>query len=430
MTAQTPRTLTDGETSLIEAFAAADWLPGNGNDRAARIAAIQTIKENGLPTKRVEAFHYTDLRASLAKGYAPSKRPNYDMASHAMLDYQRLIPAIRLPMVNGHYFADMADDLPDGVSVEPGIQMRAVGADKEVLANAVESLNTAFVTDGIKISFAAGSTIDGNIGIANSYVGDNRGMAVTRNSVQVGKDATGRIVDRFCGNNGVAYLSSSLVDITLQEGATLNYTLVIEEGDEAQRLSRLNVEMNDGSTLNLFILNANGKLVRQELNFDVVGENVNLNISGVNLIGGDAHIDVTSRITHHAPNTNSTEIFRNVATGRGRGVFQGQINVKQVAQLTDARMACNTLLLSDECDFSAKPELEIFADDVQCAHGATVTDLEESYLFYLMARGISHTTAERMLIKAFVVEIVEDLDDAALVEALDGRIDHWMETHV
>ena len=111
-------------------------------------------------------------------------------------------------------------------------------------------------------------------------------------------------------------------------------------------------------------------------------------------------------------------------------MFQGQINVRQAAQLTDARMACNTLLLSDDCDFSAKPELEIFADDVQCAHGATVTDLEDSYMFYLMARGISETRARQMLIKAFVAEIVEELDDDDLVESLEARIDAWMETHV
>ena len=430
MTSNTQRTLTDAETSLVEAFSTADWLPGNANIRAVRMAAIQTLKENGLPTRRVEAFHYTDLRARFAKGYTPSKRPNYDMAAHAMLDYERLIPAIRLPVVNGHYFADLADDLPEGVSVEPGIQMKAAGAEEESPANAVKNINSAFVSDGIKISFAAGSSVIGNIGIANSYVGEANGMAVTRNTIDVGENASGRIVDRFCGNDGVAYLSSSVVNITLEEGATLDYTLVIEEGDLAQRLARLSVELKDNTTLNLFVLNGGGKLVRQEIHFEVMGEGVNLNISGINLIGGDAHVDVTSVINHHSPSTNSTETFRNVATGRGKGVFQGQINVAQAAQLTDARMACNTLLLSDECEFSAKPELEIFADDVQCAHGATVTDLEESYMFYLMARGISRTKARQMLIKAFVAEIVEELDDETLVDALEARIDAWMENHV
>ncbi|MEO1398337.1 MAG: SufD family Fe-S cluster assembly protein, partial [Pseudomonadota bacterium] len=115
---------------------------------------------------------------------------------------------------------------------------------------------------------------------------------------------------------------------------------------------------------------------------------------------------------------------------RGRGVFQGQIRVAQPAQLTDARMACNTLLLSDDCDFSAKPELEIFADDVQCAHGATVADLEPSYLFYLRARGIQEDAARRMLVKAFVNEVVEELENETLVEALEGVIDDWMLRHV
>ena len=251
-----------------------------------------------------------------------------------------------------------------------------------------------------------------------------------RTSIVAEAGSTCRLIDRAVGPDEVLYLHSSVVDIQIGDKATVNYVLSIEEGDAAQRLAQLNVSIGAEATLNLFILNAGGKLVRQEINFDVVGENANLNISGVNLVGGDAHIDVTSSITHHVPHTNAEEVFRNVATERGNGVFQGQINVRQAAQLTDARMACNTLLLSDDCGFSAKPELEIFADDVQCAHGATVTDLEDSYMFYLMARGISENTARRMLIRAFVAEIVEELEDEALIEALENRIDIWMERHV
>jgi len=195
-------------------------------------------------------------------------------------------------------------------------------------------------------------------------------------------------------------------------------------------LARMNIVVGEGAKLTLFVMNAGGKFIRQELDFTVAGEGSELNISGINLIGDKAHIDVTSRITHNVPSTNSTEIFRNVVTDAGRGVFQGQIKVAQAAQLTDARMACNTLLLSEECDFSAKPELEIFADDVQCAHGATVTDLEEQYLFYLKSRGIPEREARRLLIRAFVVEIVENLDEEAIIGVLDSRIDAWMSRHV
>ena len=130
-----------------------------------------------------------------------------------------------------------------------------------------------------------------------------------------------------------------------------------------------------------------------------------------------------------SPNCVSSETFRNVVFDRAHGVFQGQIRVAPTAQKTDAKMSCNTLLLSDHCDFSAKPELEIFADDVQCGHGATVTDIEEDHLFYLKTRGISERKARAMLVKAFIAEIVEELEDEMLIEALEERFETWLDNH-
>ncbi len=152
-------------------------------------------------------------------------------------------------------------------------------------------------------------------------------------------------------------------------------------------------------------------------------------LRGVNLLAGDTHTDVTMVLDHAVPETTSTEIIRNVVTGRARGVFQGRINVAKYAQKTDAKMACNTLLLSDEGEFSTKPELEIFADDVQCGHGATVTEIDHNHLFYLMARGIDEKTARGLLVKAFVAEVIEDLEDEALVEALEAMLDDWFAAH-
>ncbi len=146
-------------------------------------------------------------------------------------------------------------------------------------------------------------------------------------------------------------------------------------------------------------------------------------------MGGETHTDVTFTMGHDVPNTTSTEIIRNVLFDRARGVFQGQIRVAPDAQKTDAKMACNTLLLSDDADLSAKPELEIFADDVQCGHGATVTDIDATQFYYLQARGIPAPKARALLIKAFVAEVVEELDDEPLVEALEGVIEAWLDKH-
>lgn len=420
MTAHTPRILTDGETALFAAYDAAK----PAGFETARDAAIEALRGSGLPTRRIEAFHYTDLRALLRGQFQIAERPSEDAAREIGARFPHLVEdAAVLHFRDGHYF-DWGEELPAGVSVDDALP------DLTDADDAVAQLNTAFATSGATITIAQDAEVERTVGIAHAHTGAENTIAAMRTSIVAEAGSTCRLIDRAVGPDEVLYLHSSVVDIQIGDKATVNYVLSIEEGDAAQRLAQLNVSIGAEATLNLFILNAGGKLVRQEINFDVVGENANLNISGVNLVGGDAHIDVTSSITHHVPHTNAEEVFRNVATERGNGVFQGQINVRQAAQLTDARMACNTLLLSDDCGFSAKPELEIFADDVQCAHGATVTDLEDSYMFYLMARGISENTARRMLIRAFVAEIVEELEDEALIEALENRIDIWMERHV
>ena len=424
MTAHTPRILTDAETNLLEATPRSDALAG--------------VTEFGLPTRRVEAWHYTDLRALMPKGFAPMAEPQMQESKEALAGHERLMDSIRLPFINGHFSTlrnvqkALEADLPKSVTIKEltAGELSAMSAFGEDKANAVGWINATFATSGLSIHIKPNSTVERPLGLSNLFVNAENGVAATRHAVTFKAFSTATIIDRTLGPNDTAYLNSSVVDLTVEEGANATWIIDQEEGDAATRLARLSVRLEKNATLTLFVMNAGGKLIRQELDFVVAGEGAELNIHGINLIGGEAHIDVTSRIIHDVPNTNSSETFRNVATGRGRGVFQGQIKVAQAAQLTDARMACNTLLLSDECDFSAKPELEIFADDVQCAHGATVADLEESYLFYLRARGISEVTARRMLVKAFVAEVLEELESEDLAAALDMRIDAWMARHV
>ncbi len=431
MNAPAPRLFTEAETSLIAAYDSISDVEARGPDRSqARSAALSALQKVGLPTRRVEAFHYTDLRSLLSGEFSGAARPSAGDASEWAADYNRLVNAIRLPFINGHYFSDLADNLPEGVMVLPGAATSDQAHDYNDPANTVDTINTLFAHDGLTIEIDADVTIDTPIGIANQYRGGEPAVAASRNRVELAKGATATLVDRSVGPDGVGYLTSQINELVVGEGANATWVIANTEGDAANRLARLDVRMEKDAKLTLFVLNAGGKLVRQELNFIVAGEGVDLNISGANLVGGETHVDVTSAILHEMPNTTATETFRNVATGRGNGVFQGQIRVAQPAQLTDARMACNTLLLSDDCGFSAKPELEIFADDVQCAHGATVSDLEESYLFYLRARGISETRARQMLVRAFVAEVIEELENEELVEAIERHMDSWMETHV
>jgi len=184
--------------------------------------------------------------------------------------------------------------------------------------------------------------------------------------------------------------------------------------------------LQEGAKLTLFIVNAGVKLLRQEVNVDVAGRGGDFQLRGINLLNGRSHTDITMDVQHVEEASTSTEILRNVVMGRARGVFQGMIRVNQQAQKTDARMSCNSLILSDEAEFDAKPELEIFADDVACGHGATVVDINHEHLFYLMARGIPEPQARGLLIKAFVNELAEEIEDENLQQTIKSVIDTWL----
>ncbi|MCK5749582.1 MAG: Fe-S cluster assembly protein SufD [Oricola sp.] len=422
MTVQSKLPLTAAETALVGQFGAQfGSLPGNAEVVKLRDRAIQAIKENGLPTRRVEAWHYTDLRRLLAKlpGYAPSGEAQ---------DPERIVDgAARLVLRNGKVAAtesvesltvrSMSDALRADVS---GVTMNDHG-----VHDATGLINSAFVTDGFVINVESGAKIAKPVELQSLHEG---GQVHVRNSVTIGEGASVTVFDRHAGSD-TDVLETAVTELKLRKGAEALWVTIQETGDAATHLSQMNVTLEEDAKLTLFIVNLSGKVVRQEINGDVVGEGADLTFRAVNLIGDDAHCDITLSLGHLVPNTTSTETVRNVVTGKAQGVFQGQIRVDRIAQKTDAQMACNTLLLSDDAGFSTKPELEIFADDVVCAHGATVAEIDEDHLFYLMARGISEKTARGLLIKAFVTEIVEELENEPLIEALEARIDRWLEVH-
>ncbi|RVA16328.1 Fe-S cluster assembly protein SufD, partial [Mesorhizobium sp. M7A.F.Ca.CA.004.11.2.1] len=178
-------------------------------------------------------------------------------------------------------------------------------------------------------------------------------------------------------------LGSSVSQLVLGEGAEVTWLIVQEQPETAAHLAQFKAHIGKNAKLTLFVMNAGGRLVRQEIMVRTTGEGADFKLRGINLLAGDTHTDVTMVLDHAVPHTTSTEVIRNVVTGKARGVFQGRINVHQYAQKTNAKMACNTLLLSDDGEFSTKPELEIFADDVICGHGATVTEIDHNHLFYL-----------------------------------------------
>jgi Fe-S cluster assembly protein SufD len=413
-----PRTA--AETALLQTFDARfPDLPGDSRVWEKRRDAVEQLKA-GLPNRKVEFWHYTDLKRLLAK--VPAFDPAAGVKEIApLLGGSAVLPILngvagKAAAVEGATVATVAEKLADG-AIAPAL--KPAGPD-----DAIGAINVALAADGWVVRIADGAVIGSPVELQNVQAG---GQVHARFAVHVGNEAKATIVERQTGSGDA--LVSSVANVVVGDNAELVWLIVQDQPDGATHLGQFNAWIGKNARLTLFIMNAGGKLVREEVRVDARGEGGEFKLRGVNLLAGSTHCDVTLVLDHSAPATNSTEIVRNVVTDRAEGAFQGQIRVAQPAQKTDARMACNTLLLSDEGGFSAKPELEIFADDVQCGHGATVAEIDRNHLFYLMARGIDERTARGLLVKAFVAEVIEEMEDEGIVEALEARLDGWFADH-
>ena len=421
MNIQTSKPRTPAESALIDSFATRmGELPGNGDVVIARDNALEELKIHGLPSRRIESWHYTDFR-TLLKGVADFNPTAGTNALPALLAGSSIIAAsngaaLDAKAPEGVTLTAVRDALADG-SLVPQLTVR--GTD-----DTIGQINAAYVSDGWALSIADDVELEAPLELQNIQ---KTGQGHTRFPVEIGSNVKATIIERQSGGEGDAF-STSVSHVSVGDGADVIWVILRDFG-QATQLAQFNATIGAGSKLTLYIVNAGGKLVRQEVHLTVAGEDSDFELRGLNLLSDDSHTDITMTVAHLVENTRSTQIIRNVVKDRARGVFQGMIRVAQIAQKTDARMACNTLLLSDDGEFDAKPELEIFADDVACGHGATVTELSKDYLFYLMARGVPENEARGLLIKAFIAEIIEELENEALVEALEDVLSNWLAAH-
>ncbi len=423
MNIQTARPRTPAETTLIDGFVdQIGVLPGNAAIVNARDNALEVFKTNGLPSRRVEAWHYTDMR-TLLKSVAPA----YASDAKALKLAPLLNDSAIITISNG---VAVSNAEIDGVTVENVKQLLSEGKLADTLVpfgddDTIGQINSAYVRDGYAITIADNTEMDTILEIQNLQ---GAGQTHIRIPVQIGNNVKATIIERHQGGADGS-LSSFVDQLIVGDNCDILWIIERELDDAATQLAQFKAKMGAKTRLTLFIMNTSGKLVRQEVHVDVEGEDSDFELRGLNLLADDSHTDITMVVNHLVENTRSVEIVRNVLKDKACGVFQGMLKVAQIAQKTDARMACNSLLLSDDAEFDAKPELEIFADDVACGHGATVTEINEEHLFYLMARGISESEARALLIKAFIAEIIEELENEQLVEALEDILSKWLVAH-
>jgi Fe-S cluster assembly protein SufD len=430
MNAEVRAMKTDAERALAAAYEAArDRLPGLA---ALRAEAFDRFASQGLPHRRVEEWKYTDLRALMREAYplapppdaAAKARAKSAGAAFAGVDCRRLV------FVDGSFAPELSD-----LTAEPGLTIASMA---EALAtgdalvaqhvgkvfateDAAVALNTALMGDGAVVRIAKGAVLDRPIHLVFAAGGDRPSSVFLRSLVVVEDEGRAVLIDDHDG--GVAQVNAAL-DLVVGAGARVDYVKLTR--GRGLHVGSLLAAAGAGATVNTFALVSDVGVARNQNFIRFAGEGTRAAIRGVSLLRGKEHADTTLLIEHAAGRCESREQFRSVLDDESRGVFQGKIVVKPHAQKTDAKMMTRALLLSDAAEAYNKPELEIFADDVVCGHGATASAPSEELKFYLMSRGISQAEAEALLVQAFIGEVVEEVAHEGIRDALLFAARKWL----
>jgi Fe-S cluster assembly protein SufD len=435
MTAE-PRLLrTQAEKDILDRFAAAHP-HDSGSIAALRSEAFTRFEKAGLPHRRVEAYRYTDLRA-LLRQMPPAPAPvGFDVALAASVSPASLAPVERrrLVFVNGRLHEALSDGAEAGVTLHPFATVLAHGfvvgerLGISPLANEdpIVGLNTAFMTDGAVIRVGVGKKIATPIELVHAAAGPAAASHL-RHVIEVEAGAEVTFLETFQGPAGSAYHTNAMTELRLADGAKVTWVKLQTEAFAASHFSTLVVSLGEKAALDHFALGAGASVARSQLFVTYAGEHATLSTRGATLLDGRRHADTTLVVDHAVPHGTSREQYKAVVDGDGRSVFQGKIIVRQHAQKTDGKMSSNAILLSEAAEAMNKPELEIFADDVVCGHGATTGEIDERLKFYLMSRGIPAPEAEKLLIVAFLGEAIDAIENEALREAVASHVDLWLD---
>lgn len=419
--------------AVSDLFASAESrLPGSPSVIAARREAFETYERLGLPHRRIEEWKYTDLRAlvgemlplAAAPDAAALKRAAEAVKEHAIAGARKLV------LVDGVFAAELSD--VKALAAEAGFKTlretleKDAGLLKTVPTDAVIALNAAMATDGVVLSIADGAQLAAPIQIIHIATATSA-SAFTRSQVAIGKGVRATIVESFVAAGAKAYQINDAVLVTAGDDADVAHIRLMDDAPDAVNVTSHFVTVGANVKFNFFNMTTGAAVSRLQGFITLAGEGSELSINGVNLLQKTEHGDTTLVVDHAVPNCVSREVFRAVIDDRAHSVFQGRIIVRPDAQKTDGKMMTRALLLSDEAEADNKPELEIFADDVSCGHGATAGALDESLLFYLKARGLPETQAQALLIQAFVGEAIEQIADDVLREHVIGIAERWLE---
>lgn len=391
-----------------------------------RTSAHESMASMGWPSMRDEAWRYTDTRA-IAKTEFSSADPAVTTDLDALEPYLLEQDMPRMVFVDGVYQPALStaassdgvqiDRLADVIADSPDRLEGRLAAHADWSDDPANALSTMMITDGVMVEIAAGTTMDAPLHVI--YLSSGHGQPISihpRILVVAGDGSTGTVIETHAGHTDHTILTTPVTELVAGNDVNLDHYRMVREGSNTWHLGDLAMNQGSGSEVSSCVLAFDGPMIRSRMRATLAGENGNAILHGLALGNGSRHIENLLRVNHMVPNCRSREEFKHVLDDKSSAAFTGRIYVAEGAQKTDAVQTNRNLVLTETGKAVARPQLEIYADDVKCTHGATTGELDPEAMFYLQARGVPTDAARGMLIQAFAGEILDDVRPRTLRE--------------
>ncbi len=399
--------------------------------RAQREAGARAFEQLGLPTTKVEDWHYTSVASLADASFVPMNGDASGVTQEQLAPYLFSTSWPTLVFVNGVHAPSLSSigELPDGIRVLPMAQAmttlgdqvaRQLGTAAPADRDGFTALNASFLGEGAVVHVAKEMVIDTPVHLlfvtTDNGVG---GMQHPRVLLYAERHAKATVIESWVGLTDGEYFSNTVSEVMVEDGATLNHLKIQREGRNAYHISTIEARQGRDSHYVSFCFTTGAQLSRTNIYTVLDGEGCGTTLNGLTMLDGNQHGDVQTRIEHARPQCFSRQIYKSVLDETSHGVFNGKVFVQAIAQQTDGKQTNNTLLLSKTAQVDAKPQLEIFADDVKCTHGATVGQIDQTALFYMKSRGIDGDISRQLLTYAFAAEVLETLENETIRDELE-----------
>ncbi|MCG8325217.1 MAG: Fe-S cluster assembly protein SufD [Thiotrichales bacterium] len=399
-----------------------------------RRSALQQFKDLGFPTRRQENWKYTDVRKLFRQEYTLNTAPA-DVTQNQIDKVRYTDPGCHeLVFINGVFSSahSRLDELPDGVVLSDF--STAMGSHPDIVAqhlaqysrtdiNGFTALNAAFLNQGCVLILP--DAVQASRPVHLLYINTGQDLPFTsqlRNLVVMGKNSQATLIESYTGLDDSVYFTNSVTEIALHRGSQLDHYRLQQESKNSFHMGNITTKHDEDSRYVSNVISMGAELSRIDLNCNLAGKGAETDLNGLYMVNGNQHTDHHIKIEHAAMHTLSNQNYRGILDGNSRAVFNGKVIVHEGADKTDARQANANLLMSDAAEVDTKPELEIYADDVKCSHGATVGQLDQQMLFYLQSRAIDKATARSLLTFAFADEVIQNIRFQEIRDRLESQV--------